>query len=102
MTTSELKAENGTDNVKEFKSAIDEALQTSSEALKSVEQMSTQISQMLDEDLTGGISLYDLKNHELSGYLLNLSLLMGKMALGESIENSEALNQLVKLRVVSK
>lgn len=80
---------------------VNEALETTGEALKSTEEMISQIETILNDIPDGGISLYDLKNHELSAYLLNMSSLMAKMTLCESIEGSPAVDQLIKLRVVS-
>ncbi|CAD5209588.1 unnamed protein product [Bursaphelenchus okinawaensis] len=96
MTTTEESS----DNAKLFSEAIKDALKTSEDALNSAEAMNKQIEGLLSGEGTGGISLYDLKNHELSAYLLNVGVLMGKMSLGESIEGSSALDELVKLRVV--
>ncbi|CAD5211980.1 unnamed protein product [Bursaphelenchus xylophilus] len=93
-------AQTQSEDAKLFAAAIEEALQTSEDALKSAESMEKQITDLINEDVSGGISLYDLKNHELSAYLLNLGILMAKMSLGESIEGSKTLDELIKLRVV--
>uniref|UniRef100_A0A0N4ZUK5 Neuroguidin n=1 Tax=Parastrongyloides trichosuri TaxID=131310 RepID=A0A0N4ZUK5_PARTI len=74
-----------------------ECLSTSEELLEAVKVFSDEIKNPLPVD---GISLLDLKNHDMTLYLCEMLHLMTLMSNGDSIQNNEAVDRLIYLRVI--
>ena len=87
------------DDNQRYSQIISECLKASSEALNEIKKFK-EFSKETIPKTEDGISFFDVKNHEMLAYLTNLSYLMAKMSVGESIENDASVNRLIKARVV--
>uniref|UniRef100_A0A7E4V2H5 Neuroguidin n=1 Tax=Panagrellus redivivus TaxID=6233 RepID=A0A7E4V2H5_PANRE len=82
-----------------FSSIVEDCLKTSTEALAELKKFKSYIAETAPQT-TDGISFYDVKNREMLAYLTDISYLMTKMAVGDSIEGDTAVDRLLKRRVV--
>uniref|UniRef100_A0A914PH69 Neuroguidin n=1 Tax=Panagrolaimus davidi TaxID=227884 RepID=A0A914PH69_9BILA len=82
-----------------YSKIVSECLKTSSESLAEIKKFKDFVKET-SLKAKDGISFFDVKNHEMLSYLTDLSYLMAKMSVGESIENDSSIDRLIKLRVI--
>ncbi|KAH7721993.1 Protein LPD-2 [Aphelenchoides avenae] len=90
------------DDVARFKDVVAECARSSEEALAEIRKFHDNLLENAEaDDLDGnGISLLELKNHDMTAYMLEMSVLLSKISMGESIEGSDSIDRLVKYRTV--
>uniref|UniRef100_A0A0N5AVF2 Neuroguidin n=1 Tax=Syphacia muris TaxID=451379 RepID=A0A0N5AVF2_9BILA len=84
------------DSVK-FKAVVADCRNSVSELLKCAKEL---LANIRDNSERNGISLLELKNHDLLAYACELALLMCHMNCGKSIEGADAIERSVYLRTV--
>ncbi|KAK0426013.1 hypothetical protein QR680_009502 [Steinernema hermaphroditum] len=85
------------DDASRFGSVVAECLKTSTEALNETRKFAEALSKDKNRD---GISLLEVKNRDMIGYLTELSYLMSVMSAGESIQDETSIFRSVKLRTI--